>query len=117
IMAIRSARSYRGDRLVRGAPPPPTPAPKAGPPSPRRLQILSPTPPGGPGVDGRCRPAAGTVLPGVFAAGEVAGFGGGGMMGYNALEGTFLGGCLFSGRTAGRSAPAAGRCWAWGGTS
>jgi predicted oxidoreductase len=26
------------------------------------------------------------------------------MMGYNALEGTFLGGCLFSGRTAGRSA-------------
>ncbi len=46
-------------------------------------------------------------MPGLYAAGEVAGFGGGGMMGYNALEGTFLGGCLFSGRLAGRAAAAA----------
>jgi len=45
----------------------------------------------------------GTVLPGLYAAGEVAGFGGGGVHGYNALEGTFLGGCLFSGRAAGRA--------------
>jgi uncharacterized protein len=46
----------------------------------------------------------GTPLPGVYAAGEVSGFGGGGMHGYNSLEGTFLGGCLFSGRVAGRAA-------------
>ena len=44
------------------------------------------------------------MLPGLYAAGEVAGFGGGGMHGYRALEGTFLGGCIFSGRTAGRAA-------------
>ena len=49
----------------------------------------------------------GDPLPGVYAAGEVAGFGGGGMHGYRALEGTFLGGCLFSGRTAGRAAASA----------
>jgi hypothetical protein len=46
----------------------------------------------------------GEPLPGLYAAGEVAGFGGGGMHGYRSLEGTFLGGCLFSGRTAGRAA-------------
>ena len=45
--------------------------------------------------------------PGLYAAGEVAGFGGGGMHGYRSLEGTFLGGCLFSGRTAGRAVAAA----------
>jgi hypothetical protein len=49
----------------------------------------------------------GTPLGNVYAAGEVAGFGGGGMHGYRALEGTFLGGCIFSGRTAGRAAAAA----------
>ena len=49
----------------------------------------------------------GEPLPGLYAAGEVAGFGGGGMHGYRALEGTFLGGCIFSGRTAGRAAAAA----------
>ena len=38
---------------------------------------------------------------------SVSGFGGGGMHGYNSLEGTFLGGCLFSGRTAGRAVAAA----------
>jgi hypothetical protein len=51
--------------------------------------------------------AAGTPLPGVYAAGETSGFGGGGMHGYRALEGTFLGGCLFSGRVAGRAAASA----------
>ena len=54
-------------------------------------------------LDARVLTADGTPLPGLYAAGEVAGFGGGGMHGYNALEGTFLGGCLFSGRTAGRA--------------
>ena len=53
----------------------------------------------------RARPASRS--PGLYAAGEVAGFGGGGMHGYRALEGTFLGGCLFSGRIAGRAAAAA----------
>jgi predicted oxidoreductase len=41
--------------------------------------------------------------PGLYAAGEVAGFGGGGVHGYNALEGTFLGGCIFSGRALARA--------------
>jgi predicted oxidoreductase len=49
----------------------------------------------------------GAVFPGLYAAGEIAGFGGGGMHGYRSLEGTFLGGCLFSGRVAGRAAAGA----------
>ena len=52
---------------------------------------------------GRVLDDAGTPVSGLYAAGEVAGFGGGGMHGYRALEGTFLGGCLFSGRAAGRA--------------
>ena len=60
-------------------------------------------------LSGRVLRASGEPLPGVYAAGEVAGFGGGGMHGYRALEGTFLGGCLFSGRAAGRAAAAAVR--------
>jgi uncharacterized protein len=55
-------------------------------------------------LDGRVLGSSGEPLPGLYSAGEVAGFGGGGMHGYRALEGTFLGGCLFSGRTAGRAA-------------
>jgi hypothetical protein len=46
----------------------------------------------------------GAAIPGLYAVGEVAGFGGGGVHGYRALEGTFLGGCIFSGRAAGRGA-------------
>jgi predicted oxidoreductase len=55
-------------------------------------------------LDGRALDASGAPIPGLFAAGEASGFGGGGMHGYRALEGTFLGGCLFSGRQAGRAA-------------
>ncbi len=55
-------------------------------------------------LDARVLKENGDPLEGLYAAGEVAGFGGGGMHGYRALEGTFLGGCLFSGRTAGRAA-------------
>ena len=71
-----------------------------------RLSILTRKTLGGLQTDleGRVLTAAGEPLPGLYAAGEVAGFGGGGMHGYRALEGTFLGGCLFSGRTAGRAA-------------
>jgi predicted oxidoreductase len=109
ITALRGARSYRGDRLIRVATPHKLLDPKAGPLIAVRLNILSRKTLGGleTDLDGRCLRADGTPFPGLYAAGEVNGFGGGGMMGYNALEGTFLGGCLFSGRTAGRAAAAA----------
>jgi predicted oxidoreductase len=108
IMAIRSARAYRGDKLIRVASPHRLLDPKAGPLIAVRLNILSRKTLGGLETDlqGRCLTSGGTAIPGLYAAGEVAGFGGGGMMGYNALEGTFLGGCLFSGRVAGRAAAA-----------
>jgi uncharacterized protein len=108
ITAIRGARSYRGDRLVRVASPHKLLDPKAGPLIAVRLNILTRKSLGGLETDlsGRVLQSGGEPLPGVFAAGEVSGFGGGGMHGYNSLEGTFLGGCLFSGRTAGRSAAA-----------
>jgi predicted oxidoreductase len=106
IMAIRSARTYRGDKLIRTASPHRLLDPAAGPLIAVRLNVLSRKTLGGLETDlsGRCLTSDGTVFPGLYAAGEVNGFGGGGMMGYNALEGTFLGGCLFSGRTAGRAA-------------
>ena len=80
--------------------------PDSGPLIAVRLRILTRKTLGGLHTDlsGRVLRADGSPLPGVYAAGEVAGFGGGGMHGYRALEGTFLGGCLFSGRTAGRAA-------------
>ena len=109
ITAIRGARSYRGDKLIRVASPHKILDPKAGPLIAVRLHILSRKTLGGLETDlsGRCLTVSGEPLPGLYAAGEVNGFGGGGMMGYNALEGTFLGGCLFSGRIAGRAAAAA----------
>jgi len=55
-------------------------------------------------LDGRVFGEEGQIVPGLYAAGEAAGFGGGGMHGYRALEGTFLGGCLYSGRQCGRAA-------------
>jgi predicted oxidoreductase len=74
-----------------------------------RLNILTRKTLGGLHTDLSARVLTGTgqPLPGVYAAGEVAGFGGGGMHGYNSLEGTFLGGCIFSGRVAGRAVAAA----------
>jgi predicted oxidoreductase len=106
---IRQHRSYRGDRLVRVASPHKILDPRNGPLIAVRLNILTRKTLGGLVTDlsGRCLTSSGEPLPGLYAAGEVNGFGGGGMMGYNALEGTFLGGCLFSGRTAGRAAAAA----------
>lgn len=108
LAAIRSARGYRGDRLIRVAPPHRLLDPKAGPLIAVRLHVLTRKTLGGLETDlsGRVLAADGSPLPGLFAAGEVSGFGGGGMHGYNSLEGTFLGGCLFSGRVAGRSAAA-----------
>jgi predicted oxidoreductase len=106
---IRQHRSYRGDKLVRVASPHKILDPKNGPLIAVRLNILTRKTLGGLVTDlsGRCLSPSGEPVPGLYAAGEVSGFGGGGMMGYNALEGTFLGGCLFSGRTAGRAAAAA----------
>ncbi|MCQ4082700.1 FAD-binding dehydrogenase [Streptomyces sp. RB6PN25] len=106
VMAVRGARNYLGDKLVRVAAPHRLLDPKAGPLIAVRLNILTRKTLGGLETDLSARVLAdgGEPLPGVYAAGEVAGFGGGGVHGYRSLEGTFLGGCLFSGRTAGRAA-------------
>jgi hypothetical protein len=106
LAAIRSARKYRGDRLIRVASPHKLLDPAAGPLIAVKLHILTRKSLGGIETDleGRALDADGSVIPGLFAVGEAAGFGGGGMHGYRALEGTFLGGCLFSGRQAGRAA-------------
>jgi uncharacterized protein len=106
LAAIRAARRYRGDRLVRVAAPHKMLDPRNGPLVAVRLHVLTRKTLGGLETDleGRVLRPDGAPLPGVYAAGEVSGFGGGGMHGYNSLEGTFLGGCLFSGRVAGRAA-------------
>jgi predicted oxidoreductase len=106
ITAIHGARAYRADRLTRVAAPHKFQDPKAGPLIAVKLNILTRKSLGGLETDlsARVLRADGEPVPGLYAAGEVAGFGGGGMHGYRALEGTFLGGCLFSGRQAGRAA-------------
>ena len=109
VTAIRGARRYLADRITRVASPHRILDPDAGPLIAVRLNILTRKTLGGLETDlsGRILRPGGEVLAGLYAAGEVAGFGGGGMHGYRALEGTFLGGCLFSGRTAGRAVAAA----------
>ncbi|KUF13529.1 FAD-binding dehydrogenase [Streptomyces silvensis] len=106
VNAIRGARRFVGDRIVRTAAPHPILAPGAGPLVAVRLHILTRKTLGGLETDlsSRVLQEGGDPLPGVYAAGEAAGFGGGGVHGYRSLEGTFLGGCLFSGRAAGRAA-------------
>jgi hypothetical protein len=108
INAIRQARHYRGDKLIRVAKPHRLLDPKAGPLIAVRLHVLTRKTLGGIQTDleARALDAGGEAIPGLHAAGEASGFGGGGMHGYRALEGTFLGGCLFSGRAAGRAAAA-----------
>ena len=109
ITAIRQARHYRGDRLIRVASPHRLLDPHAGPLIAVKLHILTRKSLGGIETDlsARALGPGGAPVPGLYAAGEASGFGGGGMHGYRALEGTFLGGCLFSGRIAGRAAAAA----------
>jgi predicted oxidoreductase len=104
--AVRQARTYRGDKLIRVASPHQFQDPAAGPFIAVKLNILTRKSLGGihTDLDGRVLDESGTPVPGLFAAGEAAGFGGGGVHGYRSLEGTFLGGCLFSGRIAGSSA-------------
>jgi predicted oxidoreductase len=106
IQGIHNARRYLGDRLGRAAAPHRLLDPAAGPLIAVQLHVLTRKTLGGiqTDLDSRALGADGTPIPGLYSAGEVAGFGGGGVHGYNALEGTFLGGCLFSGRRAGRAA-------------
>jgi predicted oxidoreductase len=106
IMAINAARRFITDRLIRAVKPHRILDPAAGPLIAVRLSILTRKTLGGLETDlqGRVLRVGGEPLDGVYAAGEVSGFGGGGVHGYRSLEGTFLGGCLFSGRVAGRAA-------------
>lgn len=106
VAGIHNARRYVGDRLIRTAKPHRILDPAHGPLIAVRLNILTRKTLGGfeTDLDGRVFGTNGKILPGLYAAGEAAGFGGGGMHGYRSLEGTFLGGCLFSGRNAGRAA-------------
>jgi predicted oxidoreductase len=109
ITAMRGARNYLGDKLIRVAQPHRILDPEAGPLVAVRLNLITRKTLGGLETDlsGRVLRPGGEVFPGLYAAGEIAGFGGGGMHGYRSLEGTFLGGCLFSGRVAGRAVAAA----------
>jgi hypothetical protein len=109
ILALRGARRYLGDRLIRTAKPHRLLDARHGPLIAVRLRILTRKSLGGihTNVDARVLDEAGDAIPGLYAAGEVAGFGGGGYHGYGALEGTFLGGCIFGGRNAGRHAAGA----------
>ncbi|RWK25288.1 MAG: FAD-binding dehydrogenase [Mesorhizobium sp.] len=106
VTALRGARAYLGDKLIRTARPHKMLDPANGPLIAVRLNILTRKTLGGlqTDLDSRVLDAEGQPVPGLYAVGEAAGFGGGGVHGYAALEGTFLGGCIFSGRSAGRAA-------------
>jgi uncharacterized protein len=106
VTAINGARNYLGDKLIRTAKPHKILDPANGPLIALRLHVLTRKTLGGihTNLDGQVLDRKGEPVAGLYAAGEVAGFGGGGYHGYNALEGTFLGGCIFSGRSAGRHA-------------
>ena len=105
ITALRGARNYIGDKLIRAASPHKLLDPKNGPLIAVRLNIVTRKTLGGlqTDLDGRVLNENGIPVPGLYAAGEVTGFGGGGVHGYRSLEGTFLGGCIFTGREAGRA--------------
>ncbi len=105
VMGIHNSRRSLGDRLARTAAPHRILDPAAGPLIGVKLHVLTRKSLGGLQTDlsGRVLTPDGGVLEGLYAAGEAAGFGGGGLHGYNALEGTFLGGCIFSGLAAGRA--------------
>jgi predicted oxidoreductase len=106
VMNIHNARRYIGDKLIRTARPHKILDPEHGPLIAVKLNILTRKTLGGfeTDLDSRVFGNDGQIIQGLYAAGEAAGFGGGGVHGYRSLEGTFLGGCLFSGRNAGRAA-------------
>lgn len=101
---LRSTRKYLGDKLIRVAKPHKILDPKNGPLIAVKLNILTRKTLGGieTDLDGRVFNNQKEIIQGLFAAGEAAGFGGGGYHGYRALEGTFLGGCIFSGMKVGQ---------------
>jgi len=105
ITAIRQARHYRGDKLIRVAAPHKLLDPEAGPLIAVKLHVLTRKSLGGieTNLDGQVLRAGGEPVPGLYAAGEASGFGGGGIHGYRSLEGTFLGGCIYTGRQAARA--------------
>lgn len=105
VTATAMARRYVVDRAIRVAPPHRLLDPAHGPLYAVRLSVLTRKTLGGLATDleGRVLRPDGDVLPGLWAVGEASGFGGGGVHGHRALEGTFLGGCLFTGRTTGRA--------------
>jgi uncharacterized protein len=109
VQGIRNSRRFVGDRLGRTATPHRILDDDAGPLIGVKMHVLTRKTLGGIQTDlsSRALGLDGQPIDGLYAAGEVAGFGGGGVHGYNALEGTFLGGCIFSGRAAGRAAAAA----------
>ena len=104
VTAIHGARNYIGDKLIRAAKPHKILDPKAGPLIAVRLNILTRKTLGGlqTNLDGQVLNETGESIKGLFAAGEVCGFGGGGVHGYRSLEGTFVGGCLFTGLQVGK---------------
>lgn len=106
VMGIHNARRYFGDKVIRTAKPHKILDPEHGPLIAVKLNILTRKTLGGfeTNLDSQAFGNNGQIIPGLYAVGEAAGFGGGGVHGYRALEGTFLGGCLFSGRNAGRAA-------------
>jgi len=106
VMNIHNARRYIGDRLIRSAKPHRILDPAHAPLIAVKLNIVTRKTLGGleTDLDSRVLGLDGQIIRGLYAAGEAAGFGGGGVHGYRSLEGTFLGGCLFSGRNAGRAA-------------
>ncbi|APT93490.1 FAD-binding dehydrogenase [Corynebacterium phocae] len=102
---IRTARGFLGDKIVRTAAPHRLLDEAKGPLIAVRLKIVTRKTLGGIETDlaGRCFDKEGGVLAGLYACGEASGFGGGGMHGKNALEGTFLGGCIHSGKRVGEA--------------
>ncbi|AEE46884.1 FAD-binding dehydrogenase [Cellulomonas fimi] len=105
VVATAMARRYVVDKVIRVAKPHRLLDPAHGPLLAVRLSVLTRKTLGGLHTDleGRVLRPDGEVLPGLWAVGEASGFGGGGAHGHRALEGTFLGGCLFTGRTTGRA--------------
>lgn len=100
---LQNTRRYFGDRIARTAKPHKILDPNHYPLIAVRLNILTRKTLGGieTNLNGQAFHQSGACIPNLFAVGEAAGFGGGGMHGYNSLEGTFLGGCIFTGKMVG----------------
>jgi uncharacterized protein len=106
---IAQLRNWRGDRL-RTARFATIDDPRARPLIAIRLQVMARKSLGGIQTDlgSRVLRADGSPIPGLYAVGEAAGFGGGGLHGKRSLEGTFLGACVFTARVAAQEIAKAG---------